>query len=365
MSRFYIPILISGGLALGGAIGLRPLIRASMRPEGAFSDAATPPAPDYDQPGAWSALPDQEDLADIAPDGVTSVDQRVAPVDVFYVHPTSYIGSQWNGAFDDRAVVEATDRGATLIQATAFNGCCAIYAPRYRQTNGTQFLEPSDDGSRAFQISYGDVLRAFEAFQQIRGAERPFILAGHSQGSVLLERLLFEHISGTPLRDQLVAAWIPGGSVTVDGLRERAPDLPPCAQPTDLRCVAAWEARAPGYQPKGFDLVREDARERLCVNPLSWRQDEERAPAETNLGAVFLESADRAPRPGFADARCADGVLETTLYGRPPRDGMSRILDWTMGSGNLHPIEYQLYFMNLRENANLRVQLALAEREVR
>jgi hypothetical protein len=37
--------------------------------------------------------------------------------------------------------------------------------------------------------------------------------------------------------------------------------------------------------------------------------------------------------------------------GRAPRDLPSRILDRALGAGNHHAIEYQLYFMNLRENA--------------
>ena len=67
-------------------------------------------------------------------------DQRHAPVDVFYVHPTSYVGARWNGPVDDPALNEATDRVATRIQASAFNGCCAVWAPRYRQANGTPIV---------------------------------------------------------------------------------------------------------------------------------------------------------------------------------------------------------------------------------
>jgi hypothetical protein len=34
---------------------------------------------------------------------------------------------------------------------------------------------------------------------------------------------------------------------------------------------------------------------------------------------------------------------------------MSRILDHVMGKGNLHPIEYQLFWANLRENVGRRM----------
>src|SRR5262249_27804609 len=98
----------------------------------------------------------------------------------------------WNAPTDEPALNEATDRVATGIQASAFNGCCSVYAPRYRQANGTAFTHPSPDGGRAIALAYTDVHRAFEEFNSRRGAGRPFILAGHSQGTVLAERLLHE-----------------------------------------------------------------------------------------------------------------------------------------------------------------------------
>ena len=99
----------------------------------------------------------------------------------------------------------------------------------------------------------------------------------------------------------------------------------------------------------------------LCVNPLSWRADDAPVSADRNPGAVFLHAGDGAPRPGFADARCRSGVLETSLYGKPPRDFMSRILDYVIGPENYHPIEYQLFYLSLRRNAQVRAAAWLRE----
>ncbi|XYH93046.1 hypothetical protein ACMHYB_34970 [Sorangium sp. So ce1128] len=129
-----------------------------------------------------------------------------------------------------------------------------------------------------------------------------------------------------------------------------------CESPDDLHCVVAWNARGAGYAPSDFEMHRPDPRERLCANPLSWRTDGALAPAALNLGAVFLESNDRAPRLGLVgDAQCVDGTLVLHHVGATPRDLPSRILDRVMGEGNYHPIEYQLFFMNIRENAASRV----------
>ncbi len=83
-----------------------------------------------------------------------------------------------------------------------------------------------------------------------------------------------------PLNMVLVAAYLIGGRVTTAGLGERAPDVPPCRSETDVGCVAAWNARSPGFVPTMYEMHRPDPRERLCTNPLSWRLDGAPAPAE-------------------------------------------------------------------------------------
>jgi hypothetical protein len=98
----------------------------------------------------------------------------------------------------------------------------------------------------------------------------------------------------------------------------------------------------------------------LLAAALSWRTDGQPAPTKDNTGAVFLETEDRAPRPAFADAQCVDGTLRIRSIGHAPRDLPSRILNRVLGEGNYHPIEYQIFFSNIRENASLRVAAMLA-----
>ncbi len=93
----------------------------------------------------------------------------------------------------------------------------------------------------------------------------------------------------------------------------------------------------------------------LCVNPLTWRHDTAPAPRERNEGAVFLEATPPQVKPGLTGAQCKDGMLQVHIDGELPRDFMSRLLDHTMGAGNHHPVEYQLFYMNLRRNAAERV----------
>ena len=332
-------------------LNIEAVVDWTMTPRAAFDANKLPTPPQYEDDASWSALPGREDTADQFPTGSPAIDQRTAPVDAFYVHPTSYVGSEWNAATTDARLNADTDRVATGIQASAFNACCAVYAPRYRQANGTAFYRPSADGELAKDVAYSDLRRAFLAFQARRGSQRPFILAAHSQGAILAARLLADLVHGTDLRHQLVAAYLVGGEVTVEGLREQMPGLPPCRSQDDLHCVIAYQARSATFTPTRFDINGKDTRERLCTNPLSWRRDGQHVSADQNLGAVFLETEDHSPRLAFADAACANGNLVVTDIGSAPRDLPSRILDHVMGAGNFHPIEYQIYFMNLRVNA--------------
>ncbi|MGI9592105.1 MAG: DUF3089 domain-containing protein, partial [Myxococcota bacterium] len=298
---------------------------------------------------AWTAHPSVEDAADAVPKGLRAIDQSRAPADVFYVHPTSYLGPNWNGPVDDPVLNAQTDELATLIQASAFNGCCAVYGPRYRQAHGHAFVFQGPDSEAAIDLAYQDVRVAFHAFLATWNRGRPFILAGHSQGSVLAARLLQEEISGRALQDRLVAAYLIGGPI----LAADFPDLPTCGAPEQTGCVIGWNARGPRFVGNVFDFPRRGRR--LCVNPLSWRDDEQPVPAEENRGAVFLHAGAGTPLPGFADAACREGLLMVSEIGEAPRDTMSRILDFVIGPQNYHPFEVQLYYMDLRENAEERV----------
>jgi hypothetical protein len=355
-------ILLAAALGLVLALALvliffNAIVRWSMTPGAGFDPAAAPRAPDYESPAAWTALPGRSASADVALPSLPAIDPAAAPADVFYVHPTTYVGGKWNGPIDDPALNAATDRVATRLQASAFNACCAVYGPRYRQANGTAFTRPTDESERAVDLAYRDVAAAFRHFLERYSRGRPFILAAHSQGTVLARRLLREEIAGKPAAARLVAAYLIGAPVSLDLLAQLG--LPACASPEQTGCVVAWNARGPAYKPGDFELRERGPAQppgsQLCVNPLSWKKDDAAADASLNEGALFWEEDPPVLRPGFASAQCKDGVLVVSHLGKAPRDFMSRLLDRALGPGNYHPIEYQIFFANIRRNTQARV----------
>jgi hypothetical protein len=376
MSRWRRAVAVVAGLGLISVTGVAccapQVAQWSMTPSMSFAESPLPPAPDYSRDDAWDALPGIEDDSDRA---IAALPATTTPaIDVFYLHPTTSIAPRWNQPFSDPEIDVASARGGTLIQASAFNGTGVVYAPRYRQASGRAFIRPDDDGARAIAVAFGDVVRAFADFERRAGTSRPFVIVGHSQGSVLGERLLREHIlTDEARRRRWVAAYLLGAPVVEDAA------VRGCREVSEVGCVIAFNARGPAHVPNDADFGAagcptmttlpsicgrgwgDDEAARLCVNPSLGRVSDERVPAERHGGSVFLDSEVPSLLPRFLASQCRNGRLVVTdLQPLPKRDAMSGILLWVLGGENYHPIEAQLFWADLRADVARRSAAWLA-----
>ncbi len=345
---------LAGLVALGwiaAALSSGCIGRWIAAPRGTYAAFVPPVAPDYSMPAAWSARPGWSDLGRQTPAGMTSVRPEDARAAVFYLHPTTSFSHEWNAPIDDAERNEATDRHATLPQATAFNGCCDIWAPRYRQANRAVFVHPSSDGELALALALEDVTRAFGVFLEQIG-DRPFWIVGHSQGAVLGRRLLASSVVGTAYEERLVAAVLPGGGLTYTNLADVG--LPVCATPDATRCVLGWNARAPAYVPGDGEMAGVSLEDRVCVNPLTFSVAAPSAAPSDFQGAVYLDDDEHIVDIGEVGASCAEGTLTVTPAPTLPASFGSRILEHWLGDGNLHLVDIPLFYVNIRENAVLR-----------
>lgn len=306
-------------------------------PDAPFAETGAPAAPNYGDAGWWAARP---------------ASAGAKPVDVFYLHPTTYLfGSGWNAAPDDAASRKLVDESIVPHQAGAFTDCCNVHVPRYRQAILHVFTAKDADSRAALDLAYTDVEAAFDTFiGSIDG--RPFIVAAHSQGSLHGMRLLQTRISGTPLRERLVGAYLVGYAIPVDGLG----DVPACTTATDTGCYVGWNSMEPGSAAWTTTLVwkggwGEATGLPICTNPLSWEVDGS-APASANLGGTVPGGEPPGAHVAeLTDARCDGGRLLIT----PPEQGDFDILmgktqqDW-------HVYDYTLFFGNIRANASQRVE---------
>lgn len=343
-------IMAAMAILLGSAA-----LSAQTVPEGlpvAFADEAQPPAPDYARADAWAARPPAEGAAARVPSNATA--RRAQPAaDVFYIHPTTYRSkARWNQHIDDAAVNAWTDASVIARQASAFNGCCRIYAPRYRQASLRAFATMAGDGSKAYALGYGDVLRAFDRFMAHDNHGRPFILVGHSQGGLDLFNLLRDRIDGKPAARRMIAAYVLGYGIVEGDFGTTFKALRRCAAPDQTRCVIGWnsfleDADATAYAAR--------TRERwttahgdgpggrlLCSDPLALGGPHR----ATGLGALPASNAEALPPlvPDAVTSRCdADGVLKVRAA---PALGLA-----PLPGGNMHYHDVALFYADVRADA--------------
>lgn len=324
------------------------LMGTQIAPEEDFGQATAPEAPNYTSDDVWAALPSKEDPSDQMPEGVT---RQAMDVAVFFVHPTSYFGKTWNQPLDHEDANWVVDERILRHQASVFNGCCDIYAPRYRQATFFSFMDQADNGEQALALAYADVVSAFNSFLQRIGEDQPFIIAGHSQGTRHATQLVREEITGTPLQDRLVAAYLVGFSVTYSELGA----LPACDSPTQTGCAVGWNAME-GDSGGAFG----GDEKLLCTNPLTWRDRGEYAAHELNTGAIgYADYGLAAEGEDFtamnvelaiADAKCVeDGQLAVM-------DLRSESFPQRMFGASMHVYDYSLFHMNIRENVATRIR---------
>ncbi len=404
---FVIVALIGGAIAL--AIWSREATQIALVPRGEFVEQAPLEANAYQDPAMWYSRPGigVEDPARYQPaiaiPALDPAEQTPSPDSpaaersldpppsletagaepgepanaeatptfaVFFVHPTSYIPvalgaeTDWNAALGDRT----SDLRARLFlkgMASAFNRADEIWAPRYRQAVAGAFLTDKPEADRAIAMAYRDVAQAFEFFLASVDKDKPIVLAGHSQGSTHILRLLQDRVAGTPLEERIAAVYAPGWPISVEHDLPALP-VPACAAPDQAGCLLAWSTFADDGDPElimeryqatpGFDGEPRGTEPILCVNPLTGAVGGE-APASANLGTLVPNETMTAGElvAGAVPARCDErGLL---LIGDPPQLG-----EGVLPRSNYHVYDIPLFWKNVQEDVLRRVKAWTAAR---
>jgi len=311
-----------------------------------FGASKQPPLPDYSNAAHWAALPQKSDFADQVPNKTVTNNQATADIDVFFVYPTLFLGKPsneftWNADVNDSLLNKRIDESAILNQASVFNGSCRIYAPRYRQAHIVSFFtDDKESGKASLELAYKDVKRAFEYYLEHYNQGRPFIIAGHSQGTQHAGKLVKELVEGTPLQKQLVAAYLVGMPVPPDYFET----LPVCDDPGDVNCFLSWATYQKGYYPPNYKSAGFE--KSVCVNPLSWKTDSVAVGRANNLGGISWKFNKVIKR--INGAQVNHGIL---WIDKPHVPGRSFI-----HMDNYHVADYNLFWFNIRENLKLQVE---------
>ena len=209
-------------------------------------------------------------------------------------------------------------------------------------------------------MAYADCCRAFDYYLGTREPGPAFIIASHSQGSLHALRAVQERLAGKPLHSQLVAAYIIGYPMP---LAIEQTGLLLCRSASQTGCLIDWntvkEDSTPGAREHDRLVWLEGRYQRIgdrplaCINPLNWSLGGE-APASANLGSLPGVRPGEALEPlvpALTGARCAGSLLEVSIP-MGQRRGFANPLTLF---GSYHILDYNLFYANLRVNAQQRV----------
>ena len=320
------------------------------RPDHAFGERDAPRAPDYTKRDNWAAYPDADST--LAPEHAAG----------FYIHPTTWPGSEWNADVADAAARPPVD-AVVASQGSVLDACCAVYAPRYRQAASASVFDRRGNGPQAYSLAFTDVVRAFHHFAEMT-ADRPIVLLGHSQGGLHTRRLLSDVIAKDDgLKKRLVAAYIAGIPIPTGAYGDELSAFKPCLEQADTGCVASWVTYGPTGDAQAFQSFtamrfpqyrREDGGlDVQCNNPLNWSAPGEWTPASANPGSVapaLPGQSRRASVPGVTGAWCDQGILRLDKTPAAPFDAL------VIPGASYHYYDVALFHAALSANAAWRAQ---------
>ena len=304
--------------------------------------------PDYKLAANWAALPTTKDSADAVPMATWKDQQATSPVDVFFVHPTTYVGHagqhDWNAPLDDEKLNLHTDETTIRYQASLFNGAGRIYAPRYRQAHLHCFYEhkKNKDADEALDLAYEDVKSAFHYYMEHYNQGRPFIIAAHSQGTLHAAHLIKEEIENKPAQQQLIAAYLPGMPVRADYFKS----IQPCHTPDETGCFCTWRTFRKGYVPKKYHQEGQDI---VVTNPVTWNDSKPVSEKQEQLGGVLRDF--HKVWPGLVETQIHDDLL---WINKPKFPGSFFFM-----TKNYHIADYNFFYADVRQNAETRVNAYL------
>jgi hypothetical protein len=257
-----------------------PAAQAPAQPAAPAPAAAAPV--DYTRPESWLCRPGRADDACtidltttvVAADGTTTREAFTPhpspPIDCFYVYPTV--------SFDPPPYSDLTagneERNVVRQQFARFRSQCRTFAPLYRQLT-VGGLKAVISGTQAIDRgqNYDDVLAAWRHYVSQDSGGRPFVIIGHSQGAMILTRLIAEEIEGKPMQSRLVSAILLGTTIAVPKGRDVGgafKSIPLCRQPGQTGCLIAFASFRSTVPPPAntlFGRVTAEGMEAACTNP--------------------------------------------------------------------------------------------------
>lgn len=275
--------------------------------------------------------------------------------DVFYLYPTLWSREDTNESIICTINYAPMLKDITNVmneQTGIFDEVGNIYAPLYRQADAIYLLNPKNNISKEEQNKYfysypkEDAIAAFDYYIKNYNKNKPFILAGHSQGAMMIKEILIDYFkTNENLKNRMIAAYIFGYSITQKDLDEN-PHLRFANSEYDTGIIISYNTESPdfnGYNP----TLLEGA---LSINPITWTLDETLASKEQSLGANIASNYGKPTKISDAKIDKARGVVKCSTI-NPDDFYLGGIFE----KGVYHIYDIALYYYDLKENAQKRV----------
>lgn len=312
-------------------------------------------APDYSNSECWYKIP-----------------EITKDVDTFFIYPTEYMG--FNEGDPDYATLDNPEmregaEGCYILQASAYADSTNVFVPYYRQAGlryaGEIHKKTGNIDAVLLGMPYDDITAALDYYFENYNNGRPFIIAGHSQGSSMVLLLLSTYFKEHPdYYKRMVAAYPIGYSVT-KGYLAANPHLKFATGESDTGVIIAWNTEGPkNVETNAHNVVVLPGT--MSINPLNWKLDETYAPASENLGSLTLNEKTGEPEIGDigADAQIVltRGVVVTNAKPEPMPEEVTQILAEFFGPDGRHESDYSFYYNNIKENVAKRIEAYKAGR---
>ena len=281
--------------------------------------------------------------------------------DTFYIYSTMYFGV--NEGDPDYATLDNAEMLAGIniehaIKSSVFEESTNLFIPLYRQSSmkyaaeiyqksGT--IEPALIG-----MPYDDITAALDYYFENFNSGRPFIIAGHSQGSAILRLVLKGYFKEHPeYYKRMVAAYAIGYSITKDDL-DANPHMKYATGETDTGVIISWHAEGPKNVGANVPIPSVAIlKNGIAINPLNWKLDETYAPASMNLGSLVMYENTGATEicniDGDAQVCIARGTVVTNATAGP-----NEMTDLA-GPQSYHQDDYSIFYNNIKDNVAKRI----------
>jgi hypothetical protein len=193
-------------------------------------------------------------------------------------------------------------------------------------------------GKKPLDLAYEDIKAAFEHYLKNWNDGRPIIIAGHSQGARHAVKLLQEYFEGKDLQKRLVVAYTIGFPIKNNELEK----IPFCNDEKQTGCYVTWNTFLWGANSKTQRKIYDSV---PCVNPLTWKTNNDHADRSLNNGGVIFKEFEVIPNA--CDAQVNGNVL---WVHKPKHKEFFRV------GKSYHLFDVNLFYMNLRENVGLRIE---------